>query len=113
MAHSNWYLIAYDVKEKRRLQRLHKAIQAIALPLQHSVFVYQGDADILNRTLNQLVQLIDESEDDLRCYPIHSLEAIWFYGQARPSHLLMGTPQLELDDSEKMSTKPTKRRKIR
>jgi CRISPR/Cas system-associated endoribonuclease Cas2 len=37
------YLIAYDISESRRLQRVQRHMQQYARPLQRSVFLYEGN----------------------------------------------------------------------
>lgn len=38
------YLVAYDIREARRLRRVHKAMKAFGYPLQYSVFICDLDA---------------------------------------------------------------------
>lgn len=63
------WLLCYDIKDPRRLQRVHRALQAFALPLQHSVFLYTGDHRTLERYLKHVVSLI-QPVDDFRQYPL-------------------------------------------
>ena len=62
------YLIGYDIADKRRLLRVHKEMIRHALPLQLSVFLFQGTREQLDRCLQALRTLIDEKQDDVRCY---------------------------------------------
>jgi len=38
------YLVAYDIREARRLRRVHQAMKAFGYPLQYSVFICDLDA---------------------------------------------------------------------
>ena len=64
------HLICYDIANPARLNRLHRKLSEWALPLQYSVFLFQGDDRLLARYLHQLADIIDPREDDLRCYPL-------------------------------------------
>ncbi len=64
------YLVSYDVRDPRRLQRVHRFLKQRAVALQYSVFVFEGtDADC--RTVRQgLAEEIDPEEDDVRIYAL-------------------------------------------
>ena len=64
------YLICYDISEPKRLARLHRYLRRYALPLQYSVFLFVGDGRTLEGYLMAMRKLINEKEDDLRCYPL-------------------------------------------
>lgn len=36
------YLIGYDIRNARRLQRVHRKLLAAAMPLEYSVFLFVG-----------------------------------------------------------------------
>jgi CRISPR-associated protein Cas2 len=72
-----WYLIAYDIADPRRLQRLHRAVRTEAIAIQRSVFLMAGSVAAIERLLDRLAVLIAPDEDDLRAYPIdapHTLQ---------------------------------------
>ena len=64
------YLICYDISERRRLARLHRYLRRYAFPLQYSVFLFVGDQRALEKYLVAMKKMINEKEDDLRCYPL-------------------------------------------
>lgn len=64
------YLICYDICQPRRLARLHRYLRRHALPLQYSVFLFVGEERALKKYLIEMKKLINEKEDDLRCYPL-------------------------------------------
>ncbi|MCX7896832.1 MAG: CRISPR-associated endonuclease Cas2 [Rhodocyclaceae bacterium] len=66
------YVICYDITHPKRLGRIHRYLKKHAMPLQYSVFLFSGDERRLARLLDTLAALIDEKEDDLRCYPLPS-----------------------------------------
>ena len=63
-------LICYDIAHPRRLVRMHRTLKKHAVALQYSVFLFTGDERRLDRVLDEVSQLIDPAEDDLRAYPL-------------------------------------------
>lgn len=78
-----WYLLAYDVSNQRRLQRLQRQAARMGVQLQRSLYLYHGQGATLVRILTQLVGEIKPGEDDLRLYRLSGPERLWF---------LCGTP---------------------
>ena len=64
------FVIGYDIANPRRLQRVHREMCKHATPLEYSVFLLVGDAAARNRCLEKMSALIDDDEDDVRCYPL-------------------------------------------
>lgn len=64
------YIICYDICDPRRLGRIHRYLKRYAIALQYSVFLYTGDSRRFERCMQGAVALIDETEDDLRAYPL-------------------------------------------
>jgi CRISPR-associated protein Cas2 len=75
------WLIAYDIREPRRLSSLHRALKKHALAVQYSVFVGRFS----RRGIRQLQALIDSiiaPEDDVRMYPLPQHPEWTFYGRS-------------------------------
>jgi CRISPR-associated endonuclease Cas2 len=90
---THWYLIAYDITEPKRIQRVHKFLKKKGgLPLQKSVFAWMGRDSTLQKLIKSLRKRLDEKQDDLRIYPIASLQAIDLWGKAKNSPLLTEAP---------------------
>lgn len=64
------WLVAYDVADRRRLQRLRRRLLRDALPVQYSLYLFHGSAGEVHALLDALVRLMDEAEDDVRAYPV-------------------------------------------
>ena len=62
-----YFLIGYDIRSPKRLQRVHRKLLRFAMPIQYSVFLLSGSEADANLCLSELKPLI-EKEDDLRCY---------------------------------------------
>lgn len=77
----HWYLIAYDVRDPKRLRKVHYYLRKQALAVQKSVFIIHTDLATLARIEGQLRQRVVEREDDLRLYAIPTPAALWAAGQ--------------------------------
>jgi len=66
----NDFLIAYDITDPRRLQRMHRYLSQEAVPIEYSVFFATEDVRRLLGILDHASALIDPASDDLRCYPL-------------------------------------------
>lgn len=64
------YLIAYDIVNPKRLQRLHRFLLKVGVPIQYSIFYATMDDRAMMRCLDEAAQLIDPKVDDLRCYAL-------------------------------------------
>lgn len=69
-AMENWYLLCYDIADKRRLQRVHRHMKNAGIPLQYSVFLLNMNSVDLILLLDELQELIEDDSDDVRAYPI-------------------------------------------
>ncbi|MDQ2694746.1 MAG: CRISPR-associated endonuclease Cas2, partial [Pseudomonadota bacterium] len=91
MEKPTWYLVAYDVRDPRRLQRVHYALKKQALAVQQSVFFVHATLPRLKAILDDLERIIHRREDDLRAYPIEHPSRVWLSGQAPLSGPLLTT----------------------
>jgi len=81
-------VIAYDIREPRRLRRVHYYLRKQALVLQKSVFAIEIDPRHLEEVLGQVRDLADARKDDIRLYAIPGPAALWSAGQQE--HKLAG-----------------------
>lgn len=65
----NW-LIAYDIADPKRLQRVHRFLSSQAVPVQYSVFATRSSPMKTGLIRAGLAAIIDEREDDVRIYPV-------------------------------------------
>lgn len=92
MADNQWHIIAYDIKDSKRLAKIHRALQKVAMPLQHSVFLVFYSPTQLEKLLQRLTRLMVMDEDDLRCYPIHDIQHLWLHGRSSHPDLYVNDP---------------------
>ena len=69
----NHFLVCYDIANPRRLQKVHRTVVAVALPVQYSVYYLPGTLADARALLQQLKPLLKHGEDDVRIYTIESL----------------------------------------
>ncbi len=75
-----WYVIAYDVRESKRLQRVHYFLKKHAVALQNSVFLLHSNQQDLQKILQGILVRCNGKVDDVRLYPIIHPNAIWASG---------------------------------
>ncbi len=64
------HIVCYDIRDPRRLGRVHRYLKRIAVPMQYSVFLLYVNPIDLDRIVGALERLIDLREDDIRIYPL-------------------------------------------
>ncbi|PKI12724.1 CRISPR-associated endonuclease Cas2 [Colwellia sp. 12G3] len=65
------YLICYDIRNPKRLQKVHKVIIHYGVLLQFSVYYGLMEQHTLKEMVDKLITIINDKEDDIRIYPIH------------------------------------------
>jgi len=68
------YIIAYDIKEKRRLSKVAKTMESFAFRVQYSVFIADLDEANLARLRSRLEKIIDDSEDSVLFFQVRNQE---------------------------------------
>lgn len=76
----NW-LIAYDIADPRRLQRVHRFLSSQAVPVQYSVFATRSSPMKAGLIRAGLAAIIDEGEDDVRIYPVPEPADLTVFGK--------------------------------
>lgn len=74
-------LVCYDIREERRLRRVHRCMCRWGMPLQYSVFYCNLNLRARRRLEKDLRDLIDERVDDVRVYGLKSYATIEFMGK--------------------------------
>lgn len=75
------YLVCYDIADNGRLARVYRMMKDCGLHLQLSVFLCSLAWPELGELKRALCELIDESQDDVRIYPLPSGAAVVALGQ--------------------------------
>jgi CRISPR-associated protein Cas2 len=74
------WLLAHDIADPKRLQKVWRLMRKEGLPLQYSVYLLHGDRQRVQQLLDQLALLIDNKADDLRVYPLGENTRLWGLG---------------------------------
>ncbi len=91
--HRSWYLLAYDIRDPKRLRRVHYYLRKQGLAAQQSVFfLHVTDAE-LKQTLEGVAKRIHRHLDDVRAYPISHPAEVWLTGQSAVAGPLLQPPQ--------------------
>lgn len=64
------YLVCYDIADEKRLTRVYAFLKQRGIHVQYSVFHCRLTWQELVELKRQLQDIIDESEDDVRLYPL-------------------------------------------
>lgn len=89
------YLIAYDIRQAKRLRRVHYFISKRATALQRSVFLITDNTAAINDISQGVLSLAKTEVDDIRLYPIQELDKIWVAGmQSEKFHGLYGSAKI-------------------
>lgn len=98
--HRSWYLLAYDIRDPKRLQRVHYYLRKRALAAQQSVFfIHATDAE-LQQTLDGVAKRIHKHLDDVRAYPISHPAEVWLTGQSAVAGPLLQPPAVGINQKK-------------
>ena len=87
------WLIAYDVADPRRLQRVHHFLLKQAIPVQFSLFAGVFSDQRLRATFLASAAFLNSSHDDLRAYPLPKLcDSTLFGPGAAPGGISLPSP---------------------
>jgi len=65
------YIIAYDISDTKRLARVARYLTKESMRIQYSIYYLpRTPKERLSRIVEELSELIDKEEDDLRIYTI-------------------------------------------
>ncbi len=95
------HIACYDIADPRRLQRIHRYLKGIGIPLQYSVFLLYLNRDGLARVVRRLERLVDPREDDVRIYPLpQKPDWLWWGRPLMPEGVHL--PGLDLPEPVRM-----------
>lgn len=75
-------LLCYDIRDPKRLRRVHAYVRKHGMPLQYSVFYLEKSNAEVTSLLRELEDFIDSRVDDIRVYTISRYEDIETLGVA-------------------------------
>ena len=77
-------ILCYDIRDPKRLQKVHKCVKKEGLALQYSVFYLEMNNAEVSILLDKLKGIIDQRVDDVRVYAISRLDDMIMLGGAMP-----------------------------
>lgn len=93
------WLIAYDIRDPRRLNRVHRLLAKAAIPVQYSVFAAAGSRRAMQDLAARLEQEIDARVDDVRFYPVPQPAEVYTIGATMlPEGVLVLDDRLDLEE---------------
>ena len=88
------WLVAYDIRDKRRLRHVHRLLRKRGLAAQYSAFTVEADDVQITDTVAALEKLINPQQDDVRAYHLPAACPVWRLGaQQWPDGLCMAPAQ--------------------
>lgn len=75
------WLLAHDIREPKRLQRLWRYLRKEGVRLQYSIYLLQGNRQHIEGVLDRVRQIIDARTDDVRVYAIGENTRFWGLGK--------------------------------
>jgi len=86
------YVVCYDIRERKRLQRIQRLTAKHSIYLQRSVYLFRGEGRELIALLKRVRQVI-ERDDDLRVYNLAHIRDMWFLSLDKPAIAEMNLSQ--------------------
>lgn len=77
-----WFIISYDIRAPKRLQKLHRWLKRHAFVLQESVFAFAGTPKAWEQLQQGILTRIKRTEDDVKVYRLSQECKLSFYGNS-------------------------------
>ena len=72
------FVIGYDIASPKRLQKVAKLLEKVAIRIQYSLFFYpKVSREVLEKLTTDILELIDEKEDDVRIYRVDNKRSLY------------------------------------
>lgn len=75
------WIIAYDIRCKKRLARVYRYLSKQGLPIQYSIFLIEANQSQLGEIMLELANRIEASTDDIRIYHVTDTAQVWALGK--------------------------------
>lgn len=76
------FIIAYDISNPKRLQRLHRVVSNQFMQLQYSVYYGVMTRPHMDAFIQTMQSIIHPTADDLRIYEVEPLEKAFIIGKS-------------------------------
>lgn len=89
-----YWMVCYDIADKRRGQRVHKFFKRHGVPIQLSVYLVHATSAAMHELMRDVEPLIAKHQDDVRAYRIPVAAEVHHLGAGMlPPDVLIGMPQ--------------------
>jgi CRISPR-associated protein Cas2 len=78
----HWYLISYDIRDPKRLARLHRYLKRHSFMLQESVYLYAGNNQAWQLLSKAIQKCINKQQDDVKVYQLDKDCCLHFFGSS-------------------------------
>jgi len=69
--HKTNFIISYDIAEQKRLRKIAKKLEHVAIRIQYSIFLYiDATQQEIYELIENIKEIIKDDEDDVRIYHI-------------------------------------------
>ncbi|ALF58810.1 CRISPR-associated endonuclease Cas2 [Psychrobacter urativorans] len=75
------FIIAYDISNNKRLQRLQRTVSSHFFQLQYSIYYGTMTRQRMDAFIITMQQIIHPTDDDLRIYEVEPLEQAFVIGK--------------------------------
>ncbi len=75
------FIVAYDIKNKKRLQRLQRLISNELWQLQYSVYYGRMTCQAMDKLIVNIQKIIHKHDDDVRVYEVEPIENAFVIGK--------------------------------
>lgn len=79
---AQWYLLSYDIRDRRRLQRTHRLLRRQATALLESLFVFYGSPQALEQLRRAIISQTVPGVDDVLIYALRADRPLHRWGRA-------------------------------
>ena len=70
------FVITYDIADEKRLVRVAKFLEKVAIRIEYSAFFGEFDRKNIALIVKELKKIIDEKDDDVRVYRVNLSKSI-------------------------------------
>lgn len=71
------FLVCYDISNHKRLAKVARSLEKVSMRIQKSIFFYpNASKQCIEQLVNNLTEIINSDEDDVRIYKIDVIKSI-------------------------------------
>lgn len=87
--HLQHYLLCYDIRDKKRLEKIYRTVSKVMIQVQYSVYYAETMPHTIEQLIQKLAKIIDPRQDDIRVYAIEPFGNAIRWGSLAEPKLMM------------------------